>query len=140
MGFWDIPPGGTVDPGLPPGYQPPVDPLILALMQGAIDPTPGYRQYGGSMVKDPAAVAQMDKPPQPWIYGQQWALSRPHTADPAARMTPEVPEIDFGGGPVAPEPGSQESLRRLMDSMRKLEGHDPEAGSWTRPDQRWLGI
>ncbi len=140
MGFWDAPPGGLVDPGLPHGYAPPVDPLILALMQGTIDPTPGYRQLGGSMVKDPAAIAQMDKPPQPWSYGQQWALSRPHTADPYAGMTtPGEPDIDFGGGPVAPEPGQREALKRQLQ-MQQLESYDPEAGSYTRPDRRWLEI
>ncbi len=167
MGFWDAPyPGQSIDPGLPPGYAPPQDPLLVAMMgQRAVEPPPdqgGYRQYGGSMVTDPEAIAQMDKPPQPWAHGQQWALSRPHTADPYAGMMPAVPELDDPGAgstmgpadqPVSPNPQGSEELRRLQElealgrslqmqkrEMQKLEGYDPEAGSYTRPDQRWLGI
>ncbi len=194
MGFWDAPyPGQSIDPGLPPGYAPPQDPLLVAMMgQGAVEPPPdrgGYRQYGGSMVADPDAIAKMDQQPQPWTYGQQWALSRPHTGDPYAGMTPPVPDLpeaDFGGGPVAPEalwdqtpgwmtqqpanpeenpllrdlgkggigprldqtPPDPKALQRMQElealgrqlQMQKLEGYDPEAGPYTRPDQRWLGI
>ncbi len=172
MGFWDAPyPGQSVDPGLPPGYAPPQDPLLVAMMgQGAVEPPPdqgGYRQYGGSMVTDPDAIAKMDQQPQPWAHGQQWALSRPHTGDPYAGMTPAVPDLpDPGMGSAdvpTMEPGSSvddlmkdpkaEQMRRLQElealgrqlqtqkrEMQKLEGYDPEAYSYTRPDQRWLGI
>ncbi len=42
MGFWDTPPPWGVDPGLPPGYQPPPDPLVAAMLgqePGAVLPT-----------------------------------------------------------------------------------------------------
>ncbi len=36
MGFWDAPyPGQSIDPGLPPGYAPPQDPLLRALLAQA---------------------------------------------------------------------------------------------------------
>ncbi len=37
MGFWDTPPPWGVDPGLPPGYQPPPDPLAAAMLAQRVE-------------------------------------------------------------------------------------------------------
>ncbi len=130
MGFWDTPPPWGVDPGLPPGYQPPPDPLAAAILaQRAESPLERslreFQTNPGAFRSDQAADVPAPET-GPYVPYLDRAIGAPVIQSlPGVGRAPASIADMLGGGTAKSLYGVGDDLRRAYTGEMAVDPQNP---------------